>query len=182
MAGLDPTTFNKSKRATASGRLRWPSTESISKILFITETSLAEFMQYLSGDAMRDHLLTIPSMDEKTALKLKLFDKQGNMVVDDKHKISFPATDHQKLFSFEITSTQFQPHYKQGDTLILDINPEYRRGDRVLLKTKKYILIGNLKREMANRIVLDSLNDKENDIDIEKSDIEWSGRILWLSQ
>ena len=28
-AGLDPTTFNKSKRVTADGRERWPSTESI---------------------------------------------------------------------------------------------------------------------------------------------------------
>ena len=32
-AGLDPTTFNKSKRMTAAGRARWPSTESIAKAL-----------------------------------------------------------------------------------------------------------------------------------------------------
>ena len=49
-AGLDPTSFNKSKRGDASGKLRWPSTESISKILAATGTSLADFVT-LIGDA-----------------------------------------------------------------------------------------------------------------------------------
>ena len=49
-AGLDPTTFNKSKRTTREGKLRWPSTESISKILRATNSSLGEFV-VLIGDA-----------------------------------------------------------------------------------------------------------------------------------
>lgn len=44
LAGLDPTTFNKSKRRTASGRLRWPSTESIAKVLQATGSSLDQFV------------------------------------------------------------------------------------------------------------------------------------------
>ena len=32
-AGLDPTTFNRSKRIASDGRKRWPSTESIAKVL-----------------------------------------------------------------------------------------------------------------------------------------------------
>ncbi len=43
-AGLDPTTFNKSKRSTPSGRLRWPNTESLSKALEATGASLDEFL------------------------------------------------------------------------------------------------------------------------------------------
>ena len=35
-AGLDPTTFNKSKRITPDGRERWPSTESVAKALAAT--------------------------------------------------------------------------------------------------------------------------------------------------
>ena len=35
-AGLDPTTFNKSKRVTPEGRPRWPSTESVAKALQAT--------------------------------------------------------------------------------------------------------------------------------------------------
>ena len=46
-AGLDPTTFNKSKRVTAEGRPRWPNTESLSRILEVTGTDPEEF---LAGD------------------------------------------------------------------------------------------------------------------------------------
>jgi phage repressor protein C with HTH and peptisase S24 domain len=43
LAGLDPTTFNPSKRFTPEGRPRWPSTESLSKLLAATSLSLDEF-------------------------------------------------------------------------------------------------------------------------------------------
>src|SRR5204863_5137557 len=49
LAGLDPTTFNKSKRGTANGKLRWPSTESLAKILAATEESLDEFVALVSA-------------------------------------------------------------------------------------------------------------------------------------
>src|ERR1700685_1528659 len=48
-AGLDPTTFNKSKRITAAGRARWPSTESISKALAATGTSIEAFVGLIQG-------------------------------------------------------------------------------------------------------------------------------------
>lgn len=48
-AGLDPTTFNKSKRITRDGKPRWPSTESVSKILQATESSLDEFTGHITG-------------------------------------------------------------------------------------------------------------------------------------
>src|SRR3982075_274075 len=51
-AGLDPTTFNKSKRITADGRERWPSTESVSKALAATNSSIDTFVQ-LIGDSAR---------------------------------------------------------------------------------------------------------------------------------
>src|SRR5258707_6646101 len=51
-AGLDPTTFNKSKRITPDGRQRWPSTESVSKALAATNSSIDTFVQ-LIGDAAR---------------------------------------------------------------------------------------------------------------------------------
>ena len=35
-AGLDPTTFNPSKRRMPDGRARWPSTESLAKVLLAT--------------------------------------------------------------------------------------------------------------------------------------------------
>lgn len=43
LAGLDPTSLNRSKRFTLEGRPRWPSTESLSKILDATGMSLDDF-------------------------------------------------------------------------------------------------------------------------------------------
>ena len=47
-AGLDPTTFNKSKRLGPQGRLRWPSTESLSKVLHVTGASLDDFVSLVA--------------------------------------------------------------------------------------------------------------------------------------
>src|SRR5690349_16765437 len=48
-AGLDPTTFNKSKRMTAEGRARWPSTESLAKALTATGTPVEAFIALMSA-------------------------------------------------------------------------------------------------------------------------------------
>src|ERR1700732_3049277 len=57
-SGLDPTTFNKSKRVTADGRERWPSTESVAKALAATNSSIDSFVR-LIGDATRT-VQTVP--------------------------------------------------------------------------------------------------------------------------
>ncbi len=55
-AGLAPTTFNKSKRFTKDGKPRWPSTESISKILFATDTQIVEFMELFNKEKKKGQL------------------------------------------------------------------------------------------------------------------------------
>src|SRR6185437_7463432 len=47
-AGLDPTTFNKSKRITPEGRPRWPSTESVAKSLAATGTKVDTFVSLIT--------------------------------------------------------------------------------------------------------------------------------------
>ena len=46
-SGLDPTTFNKSKRESVFGQPRWPSTETISKILNATNSAPQDFFKYI---------------------------------------------------------------------------------------------------------------------------------------
>lgn len=50
-SGLDPTTFNKSKRWSKYGQPRWPSTNSIAKILNATGCSLNDFIKYFAPNA-----------------------------------------------------------------------------------------------------------------------------------
>src|SRR6202040_3752073 len=51
-SGLDPTTFNKSKRITPEGRPRWPSTESVAKALAATGIPIDTFVSLIE-DAPR---------------------------------------------------------------------------------------------------------------------------------
>ncbi|CAG4923201.1 unnamed protein product [Acidocella sp. C78] len=51
-AGLDPTSFNPSKRRAPDGRLRWPSTESIAKILAASQTGFETFAALAAGSAI----------------------------------------------------------------------------------------------------------------------------------
>jgi phage repressor protein C with HTH and peptisase S24 domain len=44
-AGLDATSFNKSKRTSPDGRDRWPSTESVAKVLRATGATLEDFLR-----------------------------------------------------------------------------------------------------------------------------------------
>src|ERR1700759_3506222 len=56
-AGLDPTTFNKSKRVTPEGRERWPSTESLAKSLAATGFTIDHFVSLIVD---REHRTLYP--------------------------------------------------------------------------------------------------------------------------
>lgn len=54
-SGLDPTTFNKSKRWSKEGQPRWPSTNSISKILSSTGTRIDDFTKFIPMPDLKAH-------------------------------------------------------------------------------------------------------------------------------
>ncbi len=47
LAGLDPTSFNKSKRKSPEGKPRWPSTESLAKVLAVTQSTMSDFVLFI---------------------------------------------------------------------------------------------------------------------------------------
>ena len=59
-AGLDPTTFNRSKRVALNGKQRWPSTESISKILAATGANIEDFTALVVGSEPHGEIRYIP--------------------------------------------------------------------------------------------------------------------------
>src|SRR5262245_18649905 len=74
-AGLDPTTFNKSKRQAPDGKPRWPSTESISRALAAAETSWEDFAALLVGRSSAGSAIPIVGMARAGADGF--FDEQG---------------------------------------------------------------------------------------------------------
>src|ERR1700710_2787996 len=75
-ARLDATTFNKSKRVTGDGRARWPSTESVAKVLDATGDSIDAFLGLL--DRARDIApRRIPVIGFEQAGAADRFDESG---------------------------------------------------------------------------------------------------------
>src|SRR5919112_4994456 len=75
-AGLDATSFNKSKRISPEGRERWPSTESISKILKATGATLEDFLRLVEpSGSLRRSMIPLIGMEE--AAVGKVFNEEG---------------------------------------------------------------------------------------------------------
>src|SRR5262249_49846612 len=89
-AGLDPTTFNKSKRITPEGRPRWPSTESVAKSLAATGAKVDVFMTLLS-DTGKPAITNVPLIGFAEAGAGGYFDDGGFPVGKGWEEIAFPS-------------------------------------------------------------------------------------------
>jgi phage repressor protein C with HTH and peptisase S24 domain len=181
-AGLDPTTFNKSKRVTAAGRPRWPSTESINKALVATNTSLDTFVSLVQGGgavATR----SVPLLGFAEAGAGGYFDDGGFPAGAGWDEIAFPAVADEHAYALEVSGQSMEPAYRDGDVILISPAAPKRRGDRVVVKTKAgEVMVKELKRETAKSIELKSLNAAHPDRTIAMSDVLWIARILWASQ
>ena len=183
IAGLDPTTFNKSKRITREGKLRWPSTESIAKILEATGAPLDELVSYISETAVQPSYRNFPIIGFAQAGAEGYFDDAGYPVGAGWDEIPFPDVGDPQAYSLEISGNSMEPIYRDGDIIIVAPHANIRRGDRVVLKTREgEVMAKQLLRRTARKYELQSLNPEHKDRSIPIEDVEWIARILWASQ
>src|SRR5688572_26208962 len=97
-AGLDPTSFNKSKRVTPEGRPRWPSTESIAKVLSATGAPVEEFTSLLTKKPKRP-AMPVPLIGLAEAGTGGYFDDGGFPVGSGWDEISFPDVDDEHAYA-----------------------------------------------------------------------------------
>ena len=182
-AGLDPTTFNKSKRVTREGKLRWPSTESVSKVLGATGATLSEFVSYISDAEGAGVYRNIPLIGFAQAGAAGYFDDAGYPTGAGWDEIPFPGLGDPHAFALEISGTSMEPVFRDGDTVIVSPQANIRRGDRVVVKTKDgEVMAKLLLRQSARKIELQSLNRQHEDRSLNMEDVEWMARVVWASQ
>lgn len=191
-AGLDPTSFNKSKRSSADGRQRWPSTESIHKILEATGSSLDEFMALikLRGNGMPEGAFppqssTIPLLGFAQAGAGGFFDDGGFPAGQGWDVVEFPVSPAQKsgVYALEVQGDSMMPLYRDGDVLIVEPGAQVRRNDRIVVRTREgEVMAKVLIRQTPKSIELMSLNPEHPGRTIEMSDVDWIARIIWASQ
>jgi phage repressor protein C with HTH and peptisase S24 domain len=182
LAGLDPTTFNKSKRGGAAGKLRWPSTESIAKVLAATATSLDDFVA-LVHDRQPPRSRLVPLIGMAQAGAQGFFDDAGFPAGSGWEEIAFPELADEHCYALEITGDSMMPVYRDGDRILVSPSGNLRRGDRVVVKTHAgEVMAKQLARMTAQRIELKSFNPNFEDRGFALSDVAFVHRIIWASQ
>ncbi|WMT75721.1 helix-turn-helix transcriptional regulator [Bradyrhizobium sp. Ash2021] len=180
-AGLDPTTFNKSKRITGDGRERWPSTESVSKALAATNSSIETFVQ-LIGDGARGSQ-SVPLLGFAQAGAGGHFDDSGFPAGKGWDEAALPSTSDEHAYALEISGDSMKPTYRDGDVIVVSPGTPIRRGDRVVVKTTGgEVMVKELKRRTAKLLELQSVNPAHADRTLDANEVEWIARIVWVSQ
>jgi phage repressor protein C with HTH and peptisase S24 domain len=180
-AGLDPTTFNKSKRITADGRERWPSTESVAKALGATHHSIDSFVQ-LIGDTART-AQSVPLLGFAQVGNGGHFDDGGFPTGKGWEEVSLPFVDDEHAYALEISGDRMKPAYRDGDLIVVSPATPIRRGDRVVVKIEGgEAMIRELKRRTAKTLELQSLSPGQTERTLAVAEVEWIARIVWVSQ
>lgn len=192
-AGLDSTAFNKSKRRSADGRPRWPSTESLAKIIEATGASLDEFLRLVeerpsspSGapyGVLPRQTAPVPLVGFAQAGPGGFFEDAGFPQGDGWDLVELPGPAGEGTYALGVRGDSMLPLYRHGDILIVDPNATVRRGDRVVVKTSAgEVMAKVLERRSAGEVELMSLNPEHPPRTIPSASVEWVARIVWASQ
>lgn len=183
LAKLDPTSFNKSKRTSPQSRPRWPSTESIAKVLDATGVSFADFAAMAAGRG-RAEPAGVPLIGLAQAGDDGYFDDAGFPVGAGWDHVDFPGVADEGAYALEISGDSMAPLYREGDRIVVSPRQDRpRRGDRVVVKTKAgEVLAKEVGRLTTTKIELKSLNPDYPNRTLDLKDVAWMARILWASQ
>ncbi len=183
-AGLDATTFNRSKRVGVDGRERWPSTESLAKILAATGANLDEFISLVASigrQAVRQR--TIPLIGFAQAGTGGFFDDNGLPSGNGWDEVAFPDISDERIYALEINGESMMPLYRDGDTILVSPSAPVGRGDRVVVRTiDGEVMAKELKRKTLKTVELASLNPEHPDRVLQLSEVSFIARVIWASQ
>jgi phage repressor protein C with HTH and peptisase S24 domain len=180
-SGLDPTTFNKSKRITSNGRERWPSTESLAKALAATNTSIESFLRLIGNGA--PNAPSLPSVGFAQAATGGYFDENGYPAGKGWDEAALPSMADEHAYALEIGGDSMKPAYRDGDIIVVSPATPIRRGDRVVVKTKSgELLAGELKRRTAKSVEMQLFGSSDDVRALAASDVSWIARIVWATQ
>jgi phage repressor protein C with HTH and peptisase S24 domain len=182
-AGLDATSFNRSKRIGPDGRKRWPSTESIAKVLAATGASLDDFLHLVDSGQPQIRTM-VPLIGLTQAGSGRLFTEEGIPTGGPGwDEIEFPDLGDDRAFALEVQGDSMLPLYRDGDVLIVAPNAGIRKGDRIVARlTNGEVVAKELRRRTARTIELASLNPEHEDRMVPLAEVAWMARVMWVRQ
>ena len=181
-AGLSSTAFNKSKRVTADGRPRWPSTESIAKILTTTGADLGDLARLILGPAVDDGAAPPrgPFLSPPPPARPGFAGEGAAPPLAAAH---FPGRQDAALFTHEVTDEAAAPLYRRGDVLIASTSAELCKGDPVLVRTVDgaITILRHVGRNSRSCCFTAPVGRRRR-LRLACADVVWIARVLWASQ
>ena len=173
------------------GRARWPSTESLAKVLDATGATLDAFTALVTGAralpaggrATPAAARRVPLIGFAQAGGDGFFDDGGYPVGGGWDEVSLPEIADPNAYALEISGDSMEPVFRDGDLVIVSPVAPIRHGDRVVARTAQgEVMAKQLARRSARRIDLRSLNPAHPDRSFELAEVTWLHRIVWASQ
>lgn len=181
-AGLDPTTFNKSKRVTREGRERWPSTESVAKSLAATGVSLDDFVGLIS-ERTSEAARKLPVLGFAQATGAGHFDPRGQPLGPDWEQVALPMLTDTSAYALRVAGEELAPTYRDGAILVISPASPPRSGDRVALMTRAgELMLAELRNTPGTSIDVRPVAAGQAERALAADDIAWMARIVWASQ
>lgn len=187
-AGLDATTFNPSKRRSADGRPRWPSTESLSRALAATGATLESFTALVGGARTLGHA----RRDRERSRMLKVtrlgatetepaFDETGSPAGHDWERAEAPPLAESGDYALRIETDAHEPVLARGDLVMVSPDAPIEEGDRVLACVDGEVAPARIRRQSGRRIELEPLGTGQRR-QVERQALGWMHRITWIGR
>ena len=181
-AGLDPTTFNKSKRITPDGRAAL-ALDRIRRQVAGRDRHPIETFVALIRRRRAPVTQSVPLIGLAEAGAAAISTTAAFRSARAGTRSPFPAVNDEHAYALEISGNSMEPAYRKGDVIVVSPAAPIRRGDRVVVKTKEgEVMVKQLARKTAKTIELHSLNADHPDRTLPMSDVLWVARIVWASQ
>lgn len=179
-AGLDPTTFNKSKRISADGKPRWPSTESLSRVLAAVGAGIDDFAALMLEAQPKPRSRPAPLVGMARA-GVDGFFEDVELVSESRPAMAGHGAG--RLYALEISGDSMEPVFRRGSIVMVHPTASVREGDRVVVRTHTgEVMAKELGRRNPETIELVSANPAYPPRRLAAREVDWMGRIVWASQ
>lgn len=189
-AGLDATTFNRSKRRTRDGRPRWPSTESVSLALAATGATLESFTALVRGARAIGHPHGLPRRDRDRTLRMtrleraeagRLFDGSGLPAGSVWERHEPPALAESGDYALRIETDAHAPVLCRGDLVMVSPDAPIEEGDRILASRGGTLLAARLHRHGPDAMEIEAPGERAL-VSVTHDEMEWIHRITWIGR
>jgi phage repressor protein C with HTH and peptisase S24 domain len=182
-AGLDPTTFNPSKRVNASGRERWPSTESLAKAMDAVETTLEELFRLIERKQSHRRMGSVPTAAESDAAVSSAYDNVGVPCGPTWKYATLPNVADPMAYAIRIESNDYRPALAPGGLVVASPNAPISNGNRVVVRLHKdTIQLAVLLKSTAEEIDIGPFCGETMRHKLSTDEVTTLHRIVWVAQ